>query len=108
VVRALQETDGYDIRTANNGFEAGVVAQQFRPHIIVLDVDNGVAEANIICQNIRVHADLQSVKLLGSSANMDESTRQSLFTQGFDGTLTKPYSLRQLLQAIEELTSLVR
>jgi excisionase family DNA binding protein len=108
LIGAIENLDSYELRTAENGFEAGVVAQQFHPHVIVISVQEGEAEAAAICQNVKIHAELQSAKVLAAVPELDVNTSEDLLGRGFDGCLAKPYSLRELLEAVEDTTSLVR
>ena len=45
LIEAMKAWDHYELRAARNGFEAGVIAQQFRPHVIVLDAEDDPEEA---------------------------------------------------------------
>lgn len=98
VVEALAGSGRCEVRTASNLFEAGVVAQQFRPHVIVLDVGRG-EEAAILCRNIKHNADLASARLVAVSAGMPSSRAQELRRGGFDEFLSKPYTPAQLAAA---------
>lgn len=108
LIQDLREMDRYEVRKAENGFEAGVVAQRFHPHVIVVDVEESESEAVLICRNVKVHAELQSTRVLAAAPDLDESKTKELVGQGFDNCLSKPYSLRRLLQAVEDETNLVR
>ena len=103
----LRDIAHYEVRTAENGFEAGLMAQRFRPHVIVLDTSDGQEEATTICRNIKSHPELQSVKVIATVAELDRSTRQRLIADGFDDCLGEPYSLEQFVQALEDATNLV-
>ncbi len=108
LIRDLQQTDRYEVRKAENGFEAGVVAQQFHPHVIVVDVEESESDAVLICRNVKIHAELQGTKVLAAAPNLDDSRTKELVGQGFDNCLSKPYTLRRLLQAVEDETNLIR
>ncbi len=101
LIRVLSEIDRYDVRLVANGFEAGVLAQQFRPHVIVIDTTVGEQEAVATCQNIRSHSELQSAKVIAAISDVSEPTRMHMIAQGFDDCIPETYSLDQLVQAIE-------
>jgi len=107
LVRALAEGDRYEVRIADNGFDAGLAAQRFHPHVILLDASDMEAEAVAICRNVRAHAELQGVKLLAAVSRLDGSKRDRFTAMGFDGCLAKPYSLKELTIAIEKATNLI-
>jgi CheY-like chemotaxis protein len=108
LIDALNETGRYEAITADNGFDAGVLAQRFRPHVIVLDAARGRQEASTMCRNIKAYAELQGAKVLAATEDPDASIQRQLLAQGFDECLSKPYSLRQLIQAVEDVSNLVR
>ena len=107
LIEAMRRGDHYEVLTAANGFEAGVIAQRFRPHVIVLDAGPDADEAANICRNIRSSAELQAAKVI--AAGPEESGQHSarLMAQGFDGFVAKPYSASQLAEAIEKATNLI-
>jgi len=107
LIRALGDSDRYEVRIADNGFDAGVAAQQFHPHVILLDTSDGEAEAAAICRNVRAHGELQGAKVLAAVWQLDAAKRDRFMAMGFDGCLTKPYSLKQLAIAVEEATNLI-
>ena len=98
----------YEVRTARNGFDAGVLAQRLRPHVIIVDVGLGMQEAVGTCRNVKEHPELQAARVLAAVEALDEQTRRQLMAKGFDDCLSKPYSLRELVQAVEDATNLVR
>jgi len=107
VAEAFDASDRYELRTAANEFEAGVVAQQFRPHVIVLHVAPGDDQAATTCRNIKATAALESAKVIATIQGSSELTRTSLVSQGFDEVLQKPYSLGELVRVVEDATNLV-
>lgn len=106
LVRQMTASGRYDIRTADDDFAAGVVAQQFQPHVIVLDFDVGEDQAIAMCRNIKHSPDLQAVKVIATAQNTNAGDRQRLVQAGFDQVLRKPYTPAQLAEAVENVTNL--
>ena len=104
---ALAASERYEVRTAANGFDAGLVAQQFHPHVMVLDVDSGLETAGEICRNVKSHEELQSVKVVAAGTGLDAADRQCLLEAGFDDCLAKPYALATVIRVIEDATSML-
>jgi excisionase family DNA binding protein len=96
----------YDVRTAANGFEAGVVAQQFRPHVIVLNVEGRDVEAAAICRNIKASPSLQGTRVIAVTSVSAVLREGELLSCGFDACLTSPYTPSQLAEAVEGVTDL--
>ncbi len=106
--RALAQTERYAVRTATSSFEAGAVAERFRPHVILMDVTLPDVDVPKMCDFLRRHEDLQTTKLIAASGSLTEGEVQSLLREGFDGCLHKPFDLRQVMVAIEEAVAIVR
>jgi excisionase family DNA binding protein len=105
--RALSEQANYDVRTATNGFQAGLEADRFKPHVMLLDVHLGEADVRNIANMVRTDDDLQMTKIIAMSGKMTDGQLQTLRTTGFDGYLRKPFQVRQVIETIESATALV-
>ena len=59
------ERDGrFDIRTANNGFDAGMQVKEFRPDLVVLDVMLPDINGKEVCVRVRSDPALDEVKII--------------------------------------------
>ena len=106
VLEAALNSGRYEIRVAANGFEAGVLAGQFRPHVVILEVGSDADESVKICQNIKASATFGASKVIAASGNLTEELGRDLTQRGFDGCLPIPYSLAQLTRAVDSVTNL--
>ena len=58
------ERDGrFDVRSANNGFDAGMLVKEFRPDLVVLDVMLPDINGKEVCQRVRSDGNLEAVKI---------------------------------------------
>lgn len=105
--KALSEQANYEVRTATNGFQAGLEADRFKPHVMLLDVHLGEADVRNIANMVRADDDLQMTKIIAMSGKMTDGQLQTLRTTGFDGYLKKPFAVRQVIETIEGATALV-
>ncbi len=105
LLAAAQESNRYEIRIAANGFEAGVLAQQFRPHAVVVEVQADGAEAVAMCQNIKNSPSFGAAKVLAAGADLNDEQRAHLVASGFEACLPLPYSLGQLGTAVDAVTN---
>jgi len=102
------ERDGrYEVRIAECGFDAGVMAEQFRPHIIFLDIMLEDINAKRICTLIRENTDLQDTRIIAVTSALTEGETQALMQQGFDGHLARPLEVRQVMACIDQMLSIV-
>ncbi|MFW6132978.1 MAG: helix-turn-helix domain-containing protein [Planctomycetota bacterium] len=105
---ALDETGHYAVRVASTAFEAGMIAQQFRPHLIVLDCGVGVEEVAEVCRVARGNDLLGGVRVVATRSGISAPRYEWLLDQGFDACLEKPYSPSELIGAVEDATDLSR
>lgn len=83
----LRESDGYQIETAASAFEAGVLAESFRPDCIIIDLAMGRMDAGQIVQNLRKNKDQASTILLALTS---EGNAVEVFNLGFNDVFKKP------------------
>lgn len=101
---AQARTNGrYEIRWAQNGFEAGVIAQKFRPHAVV--VESMGDDALEICRNIKQSSALSAAKVLAVCGGDEQGSE--LMAGGFDGYILNLVGLEQLAHAVENATNLM-
>jgi excisionase family DNA binding protein len=107
VATSLSQTDRYEVLFAANGFEAGMLAEKLRPHVIVVDVENPQTDAAQIVQNVRSNPALSATRLLAAMSEPGEEKTNRCRHQGFCGTIAKPYQLSELIQAAQAVRELV-
>ena len=61
LVEYLKHDGRFEIRTAQTGFDAGVMAQQFQPDLIILDYMLPDINGNVVCRTIRDNPDLAQI-----------------------------------------------
>ena len=99
--KVLEEEADFEVEVAHTAFAAGLMAERFRPHVLLLDDALKDAEPRGIMDTIRNSADLQLTKVVVMSARLDEQAGADLLHKGFDGFLKKPFHVRQVMAAIE-------
>ncbi len=102
---ALAEQGDYEVRTASSAFEAGALAHEFTPHILILDNTLPDIDPKAISRCIRGAAELRDLRLIGTATGLTDGQGQALLQDGFDGYLGKPFEIGALVRLIEELAS---
>ena len=97
----------YEVETAANGFEAGMAAQRFRPHVILLDLMLTDVDGRQVCKNIKLNPNLAAVKVVAVSGQLTTRQGQKLLAEGFDGYLSKPFSIASILEVVESASNLI-
>ena len=103
----LSEQTNFEVRSARSAFTAGIECERFRPHVMLLDIHLPGCEGQIICQAIRESDDLQVTKVIATSGKVTDGQAAQLLHQGFDSALRKPFSVRQVIEAIESASAIV-
>jgi excisionase family DNA binding protein len=100
---ALGRVEGYDVKTASNGYDAGLLTESFRPHLLVLDYMLPDINGNVVCERIRSHPDLASTHIILISGVIEPSEIDRLKDAGADEFVQKPFNIERLLERIERL-----
>ena len=98
VVKNALEKDGrFDVKVANNGFDAGMIVKEHRPEIIVLDVMLPDINGREVCQRVRSDNQLEDVKILCISGMVEPDKIDDLKVAGANDFLQKPFEVEQLI-----------
>jgi CheY-like chemotaxis protein len=92
----LLELRGYQVQTADNGADALVVAEQFHPELVLLDIGMPGLDGYTVARSMRSKQDLQGVWLVAVSGYGTDSDRKRALEAGFDHHLTKPLDVTVL------------
>jgi excisionase family DNA binding protein len=104
---AMAKENRFEVRVAECGFDAGILAEQFRPHIILLDIMLEDINFKRISTIIRENPELQGTRVVAIASGLTEGETQALLQQGFDSVLLRPFDLRKLIQCIDEAMSII-
>ncbi len=105
--RVLAEQAGYETHTADSPFRAGLLCEQLRPNVVLLDIHLGDSDARYIARAIQSSDSMQMTRIIAMSGKLTDGQAQGLAAAGFDGFLKKPFQVRQVVEAIERATSVV-
>ncbi len=98
------ERDGrWDIKTANNGFGAGMLVKDFRPEMVVLDVMLPDINGKEVCQRVRNDPSMKSVKIICISGMVEQDRIADLRAAGADDFMNKPFSVEKLIDRCCEM-----
>ena len=102
----LRRDTRFELETASNGYDAGLLTERFRPHLIVLDYMLPDINGDVVCERIRENPDLQNTKVLFVSGVIEKDRIDRLLRSGGNGFLKKPFTVSTLLDEISRLLSL--
>lgn len=93
----------FDIRTANNGFDAGMQVKEFRPDMVVLDVMLPDINGKEVCQRVRSDKSLDSVRIICISGMIEAEKINDLRVAGADDFMQKPFTVDRLIDRVCDL-----
>ena len=103
------ERDGrFEVKTANNGFDAGMLVREFRPDLVVLDVMLPDINGKEVCVRVRNDDTLESVKIICISGMVEQDTISELPAAGADDFMHKPFTVDRLLDRACDLLEMER
>jgi excisionase family DNA binding protein len=103
----LNEQTNYDVQVATGGFEAGLLCQRVKPHVLLLDLHLDGGDAKNVAEMIRSTDELQLTRIVAMTSRLTDGQIAQLRSQGFDSVLKKPFQLRQVVESIEKASSII-
>lgn len=100
---ALGADGRFELKAAMTGFDAGVIAQQFRPDLVVLDYMLPDVNGNVVCKTIRENPDLSEIKILIISGVVNPAEVEQLKEAGADEFIKKPFNIDTVKERIVEM-----
>ena len=109
LVRDMFERDGrFEVRTANNGFDAGMLVKEYHPDLIVLDVMLPDINGKEVCQRVRGDKTMDDVKIICISGLVEDDKVKDLRAAGADDFMRKPFEIENLMDRVCGLLDLER
>jgi excisionase family DNA binding protein len=93
----------FDVRTTNNGFDAGMLVKEFRPDVVVLDVMLPDINGKEVCQRVRSDSTLDDVRIICISGMVEADKVADLKAAGANDFMQKPFAVEKLMETVCEL-----
>jgi two-component system, OmpR family, phosphate regulon response regulator PhoB len=94
---------GYEAIVATDGQDGILQAQLKQPDIVLLDLMLPVVDGLDVCRRLRSGADTRDMLIVMLTAKAEESDELVGFSLGADDYVTKPFSVKVLLERIKAL-----
>ena len=100
----LLERDGrFEVRTAQSGYDAGIITQQFRPDVMLLDFKLPDINGNIVCRTVRAQSEFEHMKIIIISGVADPDEVADLMSAGADDFIRKPFEIEQVIARMADM-----
>ncbi len=106
LVSATIQSDQYTVLEAADGIEAWLLIQQYRPSVVLLDVQMPGRTGLEVARAIKDDPGLSATQIIMLTAKAQESDQAAGRAAGADLYLAKPFSPLELLTAVERALGL--
>lgn len=94
---------GYDVQLAHDGQDGINRARQHSPDVILLDLMLPVIDGLDVCRRLRADEATKNSRIIMLTAKAEESDQLIGFSLGADDYVTKPFSVKVLLERVKAL-----
>jgi two-component system OmpR family response regulator len=108
LVDVFERDPRFEVRMANNGFDAGMLVKEFKPDLVVLDVMLPDINGKEVCQRVRSDDNLDSVKIICISGMVEQDKVADLKAAGANDFMQKPFTVDKLLDRACDLLEMER
>ncbi len=106
MVDVLTRDGRFDVKTASSGYDAGIMTEQFRPDLVILDYMLPDINGNIVCRAIRRNPQLQNIRIIIVSGVVNASEIEDLLDAGAEEFIRKPFDIVELVEKISGVLQL--
>ncbi len=103
MTQAVLQRDGHQVEIAFDGQQGVEAARQFRPDLILCDLNMPRWSGYDVVRALRADSGLQNSMLVAVTGYDDDSERQQTAQAGFDAHIVKPISLKSFQDLIRKL-----
>ncbi len=100
LLRKLLEPLGFDLREAVNGREAVALFEQWRPHLIWMDIRMPIMDGLEATLHVKATDAGGQTKIVAVTAHALEEERRAILAAGCDDFIRKPYKNVEVLDAL--------
>ncbi|MCB5175856.1 MULTISPECIES: response regulator [Microvirga] len=103
ILRDLLTNAGFDLVEAHDGRSAVAAAAEFRPDLILMDIQLPILNGYEAIRQIKADTALHPIPIIAVTSYALSGDREKARAAGCDGYVAKPFSPRQLLATVREL-----
>ncbi len=88
----------FETRVVNNGFGAGMLAKEYHPDLMILDVMLPDINGKAVCELVKGDPTMSDIKIICISGMVEEEKIDELRAAGADDFLHKPLDIDELIR----------
>ena len=99
----LGRDERFEVKCAATGYDAGMLTEQMRPHLVLLDYMLPDINGNLVCKRIRANPNLARTRIIVVSGVINQDEIDNLAEMGADAFIKKPFNIDTLMGKITEM-----
>jgi excisionase family DNA binding protein len=99
------ENLNYQVETASDGFQVGIIVQKFKPDLIILDLCMAGLDGFQVCRTIKQDPELRRIRILSLTGFDIPENKSRILQEGADGYIAKTADFSEVLAQIRILLS---
>ncbi len=103
IMEQVFEGEEYRIFHAENGYQAGMLAERERPDLILLDILLPDIDGRDVCRHIRQAEYGKECRILAVTALRNPEDVEAIYAAGIDDYIAKTFSIEKLREKVEAL-----
>jgi two-component system, cell cycle response regulator DivK len=108
IFRDLLGPSGYELLEALDGEQGVAMAAAERPDLILMDIQLPIVDGYEATRRIKANPDLRHIPIIAVTSYALSGDEAKSRAAGCDGYLAKPFSLQQVLDAVQNFLPLER
>jgi chemosensory pili system protein ChpA (sensor histidine kinase/response regulator) len=104
VTTRLLERQGYEVRTAKDGVEAMEILQDYKPAVVLLDIEMPRMDGFEVATQMRHSSTLKDIPIIMITSRTGDKHRERAMAIGVTDYMGKPFQEEKLLGAISQIT----
>jgi excisionase family DNA binding protein len=107
LAESLRKNPSFGVETANSGFDAGLIAQKFVPHVILINLMASDINADHICKNVRNNPELGATKVVALAEGLKENEVGAVLKKGYDFCITNTSDIADIAKTINQAIAII-
>ncbi|MCK5174798.1 MAG: response regulator [Planctomycetes bacterium] len=100
IVDVLKRDGRFEVKSASSGYDAGILTEQFRPELMLLDYMLPDINGNVVCKAVKSNPELVGTKVIIVSGVVNQSEIDELMNAGAEDFIRKPFDISEQVEKI--------
>lgn len=106
LLRVVLQSNGYETIEAENGEDGIKLAKEKNPSLILMDVQMPVMDGITVMKILKSEKSMAGIPIIALTSHAMKGDKERFLEAGFDGYISKPIDINDLMKAIEKIIQL--